>query len=107
MTWPRRVTPAVDTRRGIAGGILLIAASLSTVVALSLPPRPAAVSAPAAPDPTVVAGAFHVHTNRSDGAGSIDEVAAAAARCPCSSSSSPITAMGCGPRAGHGTDPAC
>jgi hypothetical protein len=32
------------------------------------------------PGRTVVAGAIHVHTNRSDGAGSIDDVAAAAAR---------------------------
>lgn len=34
----------------------------------------------AGPKPVVVAGAIHVHTNRSDGAGTMDEVAAAAAR---------------------------
>jgi hypothetical protein len=39
---------------------------------LALPPR-------AGPD-VEIAGAFHIHTNRSDGSGSIDDVAAAAAR---------------------------
>jgi len=38
------------------------------------------VSPSAAIDRITIAGAFHVHTNRSDGAGTIDEVAAAAAR---------------------------
>ena len=35
---------------------------------------------PSSPDPRTVAGAVHVHTNRSDGTGTVDEVAEAAAR---------------------------
>jgi hypothetical protein len=51
------------------------------ILALGLPPRAIHVPAPSwQPGRTVVAGAFHVHTNQSDGAGSIDDVAAAAAR---------------------------
>jgi hypothetical protein len=46
---------------------------------LPLPRRAAALDAPLTPSLTAV-GSFHVHTNRSDGSGSPDEVAAAAAR---------------------------
>jgi hypothetical protein len=46
---------------------------------LPLPPRPLALGAPLSPSLTAI-GSFHVHTNRSDGSGSPDEVAAAAAR---------------------------
>ncbi len=50
-------------------------------LALTLPPRSIRLADPSwRPNAVVVAGAFHVHTNRSDGAGSIDDVAAAAAR---------------------------
>ena len=42
-----------------------------------LPPRALHLQASPAP---VLAGAFHVHSNRSDGSGSIDDIAAAAAR---------------------------
>jgi hypothetical protein len=58
------------------------AAVLSVLIlAVGLPPRAIHVPAPSwQPGRTVVAGAVHVHTNQSDGAGSIDAVAAAAAR---------------------------
>jgi hypothetical protein len=44
-----------------------------------LPARPTVMPAPATPSP-VARGSFHIHTNRSDGSGSPDAVAAAAAR---------------------------
>jgi hypothetical protein len=65
--------------RAVLAGFLL-AGSLSTLVALSLPPRAAHVAGPTRSSAIVVPGAFHVHTTRSDGAGSIDDVARAAAK---------------------------
>jgi hypothetical protein len=57
------------------------AGSCILLLALGLPPRPIHVPAPSwRPGRTVIAGAVHVHTNQSDGAGSIDDVASAAAR---------------------------
>jgi hypothetical protein len=57
------------------------AALFVLLLLLGLPPRAIHLPAPSwRPRRTVVAGALHVHTNRSDGAGSIDDVAAAAAR---------------------------
>jgi hypothetical protein len=59
---------------------------LAVLVIVLLPPRPrvsVAVADPAAATlkaPAVVRGAYHIHTERSDGTGTIDEVAAAAAR---------------------------
>ena len=53
----------------------MVAAAL---VLLLLLPRKAAGTA--APPPHVVRGAYHIHTTRSDGSGTPDEVAAAAAR---------------------------
>lgn len=47
-------------------------------VVLTLPAAPASTDATA--PPTTVFGAYHIHTDRSDGSGTIDEVAAAAAR---------------------------
>jgi hypothetical protein len=44
-----------------------------------LPARPLVMRTPATPSP-VARGSFHIHTNRSDGSGSPDAVAAAAAR---------------------------
>ena len=44
-----------------------------------LPARPVVMPTPATPSP-VARGSFHIHTNRSDGSGSPDVVAAAAAR---------------------------
>ena len=46
---------------------------------LPLPPRPRVLDAPLSPSRAAI-GSFHVHTDRSDGSGSVDEVAAAAAR---------------------------
>lgn len=61
-----------------AAGLVVLAALL---VWIALPPRSIQL-APAGSQPVanVIAGTFHVHTNRSDGAGTIDEVAAAASR---------------------------
>lgn len=60
---------------------LLVAAALVAVVAaMSLPLPPAGRALPPPVIDDSVAGAFHVHTNRSDGLSSPDDVAAAAAR---------------------------
>ena len=68
-------------RRLLLTAALLVPTVLVYLV-VTLPPAPAAVDdwvwAPAA-DVTVVDGAYHVHTNRSDGGGTMDEVADAAA----------------------------
>jgi hypothetical protein len=62
----------------VAVGLIVVAAIL---VFLGLPARSIPLAPPGSrPVANVVAGAFHVHTNRSDGAGSVDDVAAAAAR---------------------------
>jgi hypothetical protein len=53
-------------------------AAVAVWIGLSLPP--ARITLPAADDPAVVPGVFHVHTNRSDGRSSPEVVAAAAAR---------------------------
>src|SRR5262245_37017489 len=45
---------------------------------MTLPPRSARLTAPVSA--TIVYGAYHVHTSRSDGTGTVDSVAAAAAR---------------------------
>lgn len=55
-----------------------LVAAVVVSVGLALPP--ARLSAPATSGDRAVAGAVHVHTNRSDGRGSPDEVAASAAR---------------------------
>ena len=54
-----------------------LVAAVAALVAFSIQPR--RLTLPAADDGSV-AGAFHVHTNRSDGLSSPDEIAAAAAR---------------------------
>jgi hypothetical protein len=61
--------------------VLVLAAALAGVVLVLLPPRP--LAAPPAAVPLtwpVMRGAYHVHSRRSDGTGTVDEVAAAAAR---------------------------
>jgi hypothetical protein len=62
--------------------LLIVTAALVAVVAalvgFSLQPR--RLLLPQAPDDGTVPGAFHVHTNRSDGLSGPDEIAAAAAR---------------------------
>ncbi len=57
---------------------LAIAIAIASVMLLVLLPRGAFVTS--APPANVVRGAFHIHTTRSDGSGTPDEVAAAAAR---------------------------
>jgi len=56
-------------------------ASVVLVVFLLLPPLPVVVPAPSWVGPAAAArGVFHVHTRRSDGTGTVDDVAAAASR---------------------------
>ena len=59
--------------------ILSLTGAVALVVAAALPPRARAlaVSPDVAPG---IRGAFHIHTRRSDGSGTPDEIAAAAAR---------------------------
>jgi hypothetical protein len=58
--------------------ILAILAVLASLVVLVLLPPAAATTAP--PPVATVRGAFHIHSDRSDGSGSLDDIAAAAAR---------------------------
>ena len=53
-------------------------AAVAALVGFSIQPR--GVLLPPAPDDGAVPGAFHVHTNRSDGLSGPEEIAAAAAR---------------------------
>jgi hypothetical protein len=53
-------------------------AAVVVFAGLTLPPR--AVSLSVALPPTYLMGGYHIHTNRSDGTGTVDSVAAAAAR---------------------------
>ncbi|HEX6161742.1 MAG TPA: CehA/McbA family metallohydrolase [Vicinamibacterales bacterium] len=55
----------------------IVLAIVAAVVIALLPARTQQTGAPAA---SVVRGAFHIHSNRSDGSGPVDEIAAAAAR---------------------------
>ena len=55
-----------------------VAAGLACYVGATLPPR--TVTLDGAPSRQTVFGAYHIHTNRSDGSGTPDEIAAAAAR---------------------------
>src|SRR5690349_7909511 len=64
----------MTSRLHIPAAILAILAVL--IVAL-LPPRTRRTAAPPA---STVRGAFHVHSNRSDGSGTVDDIAAAASR---------------------------
>jgi PHP domain len=61
--------------------VAVIIAVASGLLAFALPPRRLQLTTfPSPPSSTVVAGASHVHTTRSDGTGTPDEIAAAAAR---------------------------
>ena len=61
--------------------MIVVAALLVVVTALNLPPRALPVtSSSLALSWPVARGAYHVHSERSDGTGTIDEIAAAAAR---------------------------
>ncbi len=61
--------------------VLILAAGLAAVALVLLPPRAARAVASAIGDTgaAVARGALHVHSNRSDGTGTLDEIAAAAA----------------------------
>jgi hypothetical protein len=62
----------------------IVAAALGALAAIALAamPPPAADPGPLGKEPSwpIVKGAYHVHSNRSDGTGTIEEIAAAAAR---------------------------
>src|SRR5262245_16531841 len=47
-------------------------------IAMTLPPAAQHPAVPQAP-PNLAVGAYHVHSNRSDGSGTVDQIAAAAA----------------------------
>jgi hypothetical protein len=62
-------------------GTAALAAAVLVVILVLLPPLPAAAPSTSwLPPSTEARGVFHVHTRRSDGTGTVDEVAAAAAR---------------------------
>ncbi|HXT71780.1 MAG TPA: PHP domain-containing protein [Vicinamibacterales bacterium] len=68
-------------RRFLKRMMLTAAAVMAAAVvyaAVTLPPR--ALTPAAAPDDRLVWGAYHVHSSASDGSGSFDDIAAAAAR---------------------------
>ena len=66
------------TQRLVITAAAVLAAAFLLMV-LPLPDRPIAMTKPSGV-PVTAAGAYHIHTNRSDGSGSPDDVAAAAAR---------------------------
>ncbi len=73
--------PSPRARRLLAGGAVAAVAAAAAAIALLLPPRAVPLRQPEwRPAGTTWRGAMHVHTQRSDGGGTIDEVAAAAAR---------------------------
>ena len=65
--------------RGRISLLALVAAAAASLV-VALPPRPLALDTEALVDAPVVRGAYHVHSNRSDGTGSIRQIALAAGR---------------------------
>jgi hypothetical protein len=60
--------------------VLFVIAALAATIYLSLPPKSRALPTDALVNAPIVRGAFHVHTLRSDGSGTIEQVAAAAGR---------------------------
>ena len=69
------------TRRILFVSVVTLVAGAAIALAISLPPRAAPAVAPAfAVSRPVVRGAYHVHSVRSDGTGTLDEIASAAAR---------------------------
>ena len=73
-------TPLTRRRFSFFPQLLLAAVfAAGLYLAFTLPPGAAALVV-AAPDPRVAFGAYHIHTNRSDGTGTPDEIAAAASR---------------------------
>lgn len=68
----RRPSLLLQVLTGVLGAAALF-------IGFTLPPRAASLGA-ANSDPRVVFGAYHIHTSRSDGTGTIEQIAAAAAR---------------------------
>jgi len=64
-------------KRGI---LLLMVVAAGVAWFLALPPRARTLAVDGSVAPRPVRGVFHVHTDRSDGTGSVEDVAAAAAR---------------------------
>lgn len=58
--------------------VLIVAGVAAGGIIVALPPATERLDSAGALRPEMVAGAFHVHTTRSDGSGSMDEIAAAA-----------------------------
>jgi len=78
---PASDLPRARSRAALVLKSLLTAALVAAVVFLwVIPPGPLQIQAAIPPDPRVLAGAYHVHTTRSDGAFDRDAVARAAAR---------------------------
>lgn len=72
---------AIFGKHALMGTAALAAAVLVGVTVVLLPPSPLTTPSPSwQPSSTDVRGVFHVHTRRSDGTGSADDVAAAAAQ---------------------------
>ncbi|MSO36493.1 MAG: hypothetical protein EXQ54_08705 [Acidobacteria bacterium] len=65
-------------RRG-AWAAAVLAAMIGTALLVLVPPAPMLTAPLTGGDPTV-RGAYHIHSDRSDGSGSVDDIAAAAAR---------------------------
>ena len=69
-----------DMRRiltSLIGAAAVFVTAVAVYVAVTLPPR--ALGVTAVRDPRVVWGAYHVHSDRSDGGGSVEDIALAAA----------------------------
>ena len=77
-TKPPLIRGDIGFRRCLAA-VLLAAAVLFVLLWVLLPSRALGLPSPP-PGPPALAGAFHVHSQRSDGSGTPDEIAAAAAR---------------------------
>ena len=77
----RNVEPTQYGRVRFVLPMVIFATAIGAAILAALPPRRlhlASTNPPATP--TVVAGVFHIHSSRSDGTGTPDEIAAAAAR---------------------------
>jgi hypothetical protein len=78
-------TPDARARVGkakmLSAAVLVVASVLAVVIVVALPPKALPATPPGfALSWPVVRGVFHVHSVRSDGTGTLDEIAAAAAR---------------------------
>jgi hypothetical protein len=74
-----RSRPLTSKQKSLLAALVIVVGASSLVV-LALPPRRTGLMTLPRTSSTVVAGVSHVHTLRSDGTGTPDEVAAAAAR---------------------------